>query len=204
MHIQIIGTYALYISVIIYMVVYLPQAIYNQVKHKTRYISLITHSSMVVANSLNIVYAIGFEFHWLFIMVDCIILTFLFIQQLQIWNDNRSSFIKKHTLVVCVWLFIIIHIAINDSISKKVLLVIGYVSNILYCAYWLPQIYKNSKFKKSSGFSIVFLVMILFISILDGTASICLGLPLPSKLGPIIIFGLVLVLVGQYFKFKGS
>ncbi|WP_269446655.1 PQ-loop domain-containing transporter, partial [Francisella hispaniensis] len=70
------GYITLNISLIIYFIHFLPQTIHNQFKHKTFEISLWTHSLMIVANSLDLIYAIGFNMQWQYILVDIILLSF--------------------------------------------------------------------------------------------------------------------------------
>lgn len=70
------GYITLNISLIIYFIIFLPQTIHNQFKHKTFEISLWTHSLMIIANSLDLIYAIGFNMQWQYILVDIILLSF--------------------------------------------------------------------------------------------------------------------------------
>jgi hypothetical protein len=52
---QNIGYITLNISLVIYIVNFLPQTIHNQFKHATINISLWTHTLMIIANSLDLV-----------------------------------------------------------------------------------------------------------------------------------------------------
>ncbi|MDE4942827.1 hypothetical protein NAI62_11555, partial [Francisella tularensis subsp. holarctica] len=76
--------------------------------HKTFEISLWTHSFMIIANSLDFIYAIGFNMQWLYILVDIILLSFLTIQQLHILNDRREKYLIIHTISIFLYLFLVI------------------------------------------------------------------------------------------------
>lgn len=198
-----IGYITLNISLIIYFIHFLPQTIHNQFKHKTFEISLWTHSLMIFANALDLIYAVGFNMQWQYILVDVILLTFLTIQQFQILNDRPNKNIFIHTLFISIFLLIVSLVVFFVKLDKDVLLWSGSISGVIYNLYWLPQIYKNFRQKQAEGFSIFYLSL-SFISILcDINSAIFLGWPIVSVIVSSCLSVLVLIQIIQYFYYKG-
>ncbi|ABK89812.1 PQ-loop repeat-containing protein [Francisella tularensis subsp. novicida] len=198
------GYITLNISLIIYFIIFLPQTIHNQFKHKTFEISLWTHSLMIIANSLDLIYAIGFNMQWQYILVDIILLSFLTIQQLQILNDRREKYIFIHTISIFLYLFLVIVVIYFTSLSNQILLWFGSISGVIYNLYWLPQIYKNYRQKQAEGFSIFYLGLSLFSIVCDINSAIFLGWPLVSVIVSSCLSILVLTQIIQYFYYKSS
>ncbi|AEE87341.1 hypothetical protein FNFX1_0955 [Francisella cf. novicida Fx1] len=198
------GYITLNISLIIYFIIFLPQTIHNQFKHKTFEISLWTHSLMIIANSLDLIYAIGFNMQWQYILVDIILLSFLTIQQLQILNDRREKYIFIHTISIFLYLFLVIVMIYFTSLSNQILLWFGSISGVIYNLYWLPQIYKNYRQKQAEGFSIFYLGLSLISIICDINSAIFLGWPLVSVIVSSCLSILVLTQIIQYFYYKSS
>lgn len=199
---QNIGYITLNISLIIYVIHFLPQTIHNQFKHTTTNISLWTHTLMIIANSLDLVYAVGFKLQWQYILVDVVLLVFLAIQQLQILNDKKSRLMLSHTLFISLYLFFIMLFITNIKITTNYLLLFGMVSGGIYNIYWLPQIYKNYKSKNAQGFSIYFLGLSLVSILCDVSSAIFLKWPVVSVLSYISLSLLLSIQIFQYFFYK--
>ena len=196
---ETLGHITLNISTVIYIFLFLPQNVHNQLKHSTKHISILTHTLMIFANSFDLIYSIGFSFEWQYIMIDGIFLFFLFMQQLQILNDRRNKKIVIHTLFIFIFLLTIIFIALNKGLlSKNNLLHLGEISNITYNVYWLPQIYKNFKNKNTDGFSIIYLCLASFTSSCDIISGITLNWPLPTIIGSSFLLFILLLQITQF------
>ena len=196
---ETLGHITLNISTVIYIFLFLPQNIHNQLKHSTKHISMLTHMLMILANSFDLIYSIGFSFEWQYIMIDGIFLFFLFMQQLQILNDRRNKKIVIHTLFIFIFLLTIIFMALNKGLlSKNNLLHLGEISNITYNVYWLPQIYKNFKNKNADGFSIIYLCLASFTSSCDIISGITLNWPLPTIIGSSFLLFILLLQITQF------
>ncbi|GAB4223155.1 MAG: PQ-loop repeat-containing protein [Francisella sp.] len=196
------GYITLNISFIIYCINFLPQTIHNQIKHKTFEISLLTHSLMIIANSFDLIYAIGFNMQWQYILVDIILLIFLIIQQFQILNDNRQKKIYIHTLCVFIFLFVVLIIIFLVQINNNILLLFGVISSFIYNVYWLPQIYKNYHNKQAEGFSIFYLSLTFFGAICDISSGIFLDWPLVSIISSSCLSILIFIQIMQYIYYK--
>ncbi|QIV96137.1 PQ loop repeat protein [Allofrancisella inopinata] len=199
---QNIGFITLNISLIIYFVHFLPQMVHNQFKHKTFEISLWTHSLMILANSFDLIYAVGFSLQWQYVLVDIILLSFLVIQQFQILNDRKNKYIAAHTVFIITFLLLVISVALYKNLDSKYLLVLGSISGVIYNIYWLPQIYKNYRQKQAEGFSIIFLTLSLVSVVCDISSAIFLGWPTLSVIVSCSLAILLLFQILQYFYYK--
>ncbi|EDZ91413.1 PQ loop repeat family protein [Francisella tularensis subsp. novicida FTG] len=159
---------------------------------------------MIIANSLDLIYAIGFNMQWQYILVDIILLSFLTIQQLQILNDRREKYMFIHTISIFLYLFLVIVVIYFTSLSNQILLWFGSISGVIYNLYWLPQIYKNYRQKQAEGFSIFYLGLSLFSIVCDINSAIFLGWPLISVIVSSCLSILVLTQIIQYFYYKSS
>ncbi|MGQ4001925.1 PQ-loop repeat-containing protein [Francisellaceae bacterium CB299] len=201
---QNIGYITLNISLIIYIVHFLPQTIHNQFKHTTANISLWTHTLMIIANSLDLVYAVGFNLEWQYILVDVILISFLFIQQLQILNDRKNKFVVLHTLFLLLFLLLVVLLILYATVSQNGLLLLGSFSGVIYNIYWLPQIYKNYKQKNAEGFSIYFLGLSLISVSCDISSAIFLGWPIISVITSVGLSTLLFIQIFQYLFYRAS
>ncbi|AXA33871.1 PQ-loop domain-containing transporter [Francisella adeliensis] len=200
---QNIGYITLNISLVIYFIHFIPQTIHNQFKHTTINISLWTHSFMILANCFDLIYAIGFDFQWQYICVAVVLLSFLFIQQLQILSDRRNRLMILHTFCIFIFLLVCIFlITFIKSINKEFLLIFGVASSVAYNTYWLPQIYKNFKQKRADGFSIYFLNLSLILKLCDISSGIFLNWPLVSVISSFCLLIVVGIQFIQYFYYK--
>ncbi|QIW10270.1 PQ-loop repeat-containing protein [Francisella sp. LA112445] len=196
------GYITLNISLILYFVHFLPQTIHNQFKHKTSEISLWTHSLMIFANALDLIYAVGFNLQWQYVLVDVILLCFLTIQQFQILNDRRQRKIVIHTILILIFLALIALIIFLTKLDKTYLLWFGSISGVIYNVYYLPQICKNFLQKDAQGFSIFYLGLLAVNILCDINSAIFLNWPIVSLLVSCSMFILVFIQVLQYFYYK--
>jgi len=157
---------------------------------------------MIFANALDLVYAVGFNMQWQYILVDVILLVFLSIQQLQILNDRREKYFFIHTLFIILFLTIIVLVTFLTKLNESTLLWTGSISGVIYNIYWLPQIYKNFRQKEAEGFSIFYLGLSLISILCDITSGIFLGWPLVSVIISSCLSILVSIQIFQYIFYK--
>ena len=200
---MLLGHITLNISMMIYFIVFLPQTVHNQLYHKTKHISLWTHSLMILAISLDLIYAIGSLINWQYILVDCVLLFFLMIQQFQILNDNRCNKIYFHSMGVIVYMCVVMYIiAFINIYNNQKIETLGYISGVIYTVYWLPQLYKNFMTKSANGFGIIYLILTMVVLICDLISAILLSWPMPSLLTSVFLIIITALLIFQYYWYK--
>lgn len=198
---QAIGQITLNISLFIYLVYFVPQIIHNHFNQKTFEISLWTHWGMLMANGLDLVYGYGYGLPWQYLLVTWISLSFLLLQQWQIYLQSSNCSCGQHLIV---HIFVITMIAMAFHPPKSALLIVGFVSVGLYSLYWLPQVLKNYRHKYVEGFSVWFIALNAIALCCDLISASVLGWPLPSILSPILILTLLMILLLQYRHYHKS
>jgi|APSaa5957512535_1039671.scaffolds.fasta_scaffold74376_2 uncharacterized protein with PQ loop repeat len=199
---QSIGHITLNISLLIYLIYFIPQIIHNHRQNTTADISLATHSLMVASNMMDLIYGFGFSLEWQYRLVTTLTLSFLMIQQFQILKARYDLTLKVHTLIICIITAAIILLIYGNIIPRSLLITAGIISSIIYCGYWIPQIILNFKLKKADGFSIIYLRLVFIACMCDLTSALSLGWPYPSVVTPIIIMSMILIIFYQRRKYK--
>ena len=199
---EILGNITLNISLVIYLICFVPQIIHNQLKHKTSEISLVTHYLMITANAMDLIYAVGLDMPWQYILVDVTLLSFLIIQQFQILNDRRCFKIFAQTTQVLTFIVAMVLLSFFEILSNAQLLLLGSISAVIYNLYWFPQIFKNFKNKNAEGFSIIYLSILLFTTVCDVVSAITLAWPIPSVICSIVLIFLISVQICQFLIYK--
>ena len=199
---EILGNITLNISLVIYLVCFVPQIIHNQIKHKTSEISLVTHYLMITANTMDLIYAVGLDMPWQYILVDVTLLFFLIIQQFQLLNDKTCFKIFAQTTQVMTFITAMVLLAFFEILSNKQLLLLGSISAVIYNLYWLPQIIKNFRNKNAEGFSVVYLSILLFTTVCDVVSGITLSWPIPSVLCSVALIFLIAIQICQFLIYK--
>jgi hypothetical protein len=157
---------------------------------------------MIFANALDLIYAVGFNLQWQYVLVDVILLCFLTIQQFQILNDRRQKKIVIHTILILIFLALIALVISSTKLDKTYLLWFGSISGVIYNVYYLPQICKNFLQKDAQGFSIFYLGLLAVNILCDINSAIFLNWPIVSLLVSCSMFILVFIQVLQYFYYK--
>lgn len=197
---QAIGQITLNTSLLIYLIYFLPQIIHNQWHRKTAQISVWTHWGMLCANSFDLIYGYGYQLPWQYLTVTWISLTFIMLQQWQIYLQSQYKGFYQHMLAHGV-LIVAIVMAMTPYASS-LLWILGFISVGLYSLYWLPQIIKNAHTRKAEGFSVWFIVLNFTALGCDLCSALIFGWPLPSLISPIVIMVLLSVLMLQYHYYS--
>ena len=195
---QTIGQATLSISLIIYIVQYVPQLIHNSLSNKTSQISLNTQLLIVIAASCDLAYGFGYNLQWQYKLVSILGLIYLIIQQMQIISQNSTGLLTRiYTILAFILIITSVTYTIYNIKNDYILDTIGYIETSCYIVYWLPQIIKNFITKQADGFSKVFLIITLIGAMLDLLSAIFLHWPVPSILMPINTLILVMIIIMQ-------
>ncbi|WP_119344093.1 PQ-loop repeat-containing protein [Facilibium subflavum] len=196
-----IGTISINISFLIYCLYFLPQILYNQLKHQAFGISYGTQLLMILANVLDLIYGFGFDLQWQYKAVTLLTLGLLVIQQYQIYRDSRIKSLWFHMLAVLL-LLIGGAIAFKQLFPARFLETVGFISMICYSIYWLPQIIKNVQYKSAQGFSLIFMVLNASALICDEISALSFSWPMPSIVSPLVILSFLFVIIAQRLYYR--
>ena len=203
MSVETVGMWSINISFVIYCVYFLPQIIFNQLKHQAASISYGTQSLMVLANLLDLIYGFGFDLQWQYKAVTILTLSCLLFQQWQMYRDAKHKSYKFHVCILSLYLLVIILISLH-ALNATILEKIGFISMACYAIYWLPQIIKNYQLKSAKGFSFWFIVLNMIALSCDEVSAIAFGWPLPSLISPIVILSFLFIMLAQVIYYRNQ
>ena len=201
---HLIGNIALNISFAIYMVLYLPQVIYNFRRRSTEGLSFLMHVILMIGYIADMMYGFGRHMQLQYCLVSLIGLGCLSIQHIQIafYEKPTLSYWFATTLVLG-WLGYALYSITAVTLPAHDYINAGYVAWMTSVCYTLPQIWKNSRHASAIGVSVIFVTFDIITSSCDSISAWCLQWDMPSKLGSPIecILGLVLLIQVFYFKY---
>ena len=197
-------------SFILYLIFLWPQIFHNW-KHKELHnLSLGFHFLLFFSYIADLLFAFYQNMPWQYKTVSLIGLTCLLIQHFQLkhyykFNSRLNKlfdFSLIFTLIILLSSFF--HLSQRQLTPKFLPIILGFIANIGFVFYLIPQIIKNhlNNQKKAKSISLGFLILGFSINILDLISAISLNWPIASKLGCLASFLLKVILIIQYFKFK--
>ncbi len=200
-----IGIISLNISFLIYLVLYLPQVVYNLRRKSTEGLSFLMHVILIISYSADLMYGFGRHMQWQYRLVSILGLVFLSFQHIQIaWYAKITLRYVVATLLLCSWLAYVLYAILGPTLPAQDYINAGYVSWAVGVFYTLPQIWKNYRFSSALGVSTLFIFLDIVSSCCDTISAWCLNWDLPSKIGSPIecVLGFVLLAQAYYFTKK--
>lgn len=199
---SLIGHVTLNISVLIYVVLYLPQVLRNLKRKSTDGVSYLMHLILMVGYLSDLLYGIGRHMQWQYILVSVTGLICLSLQHIQFgrYGGLTKSFLFGTVIVVSCLLFVVV--ALSYALPARVYIQAGVIAWITGIVYTLPQIWKNYRFSAAWGVSIVFVYLDILCSSCDTASAWTLGWDYPSKIGsPIeLVLGCCLLAQVMYLR----
>lgn len=203
-----IGSIALNIGTILYLFVYLPQISHNRKQQHLVNLSLNMHLTFYFAYMLDLIYGFAMHLQWQYKLVSTVGVCFVFIQHCQLtglyWKSSNNKRIVQIYLLILVGTLIFMSYfftKLHAHLSMPTIVVIGFVSRILFLSYTVPQIVKNYRLKVANAINMYFICLSLILSVLDVIASWCLDWGWPNKLGTPVMITFLLLLLIQYKKY---
>ena len=208
---HMIGEITLSLSSFIYFIWFLPQLWMNFKRKNTDGLSLWMHGLLLLGYSADLLYGFGRDMQWQYRMVTIVGLIFLFVQHFQFGQYGlHSKAIKMNYLLLSALTLIVFSYAIlNFTLlhhGKKYYDIAGFISDLCWMTYVLPQIIKNFVQKSTKGLSIWFVVLSVVLSLLDITSTFALHWDWPSVVSSLVTLFKKSILVFQvvYYTRSGS
>lgn len=199
-----IGHIALNISFLIYVVLYLPQVLYNLKRRSTDGLSFLMHAILVVGYLTDLMYGFGRHMPWQYRLVDLIGLTCLTLQHIQFGLYSKPNKGYWLTTIALLGLFVGVLYSIWFPLSATIYIQAGTVAWATGVFYTLPQIWKNYRFSSALGVSVVFIYFDIISSLCDSISAWTLGWDFPSKLGSPIEVILGCFLLCQFYAYRSK
>lgn len=196
-----LGEITLNVSLVLYLILYLPQLWHNRVKHRMRQMSMAFHACLCIAATCDLFYAFGRIEQWQYRLVSVFFLSCLVFQHFQLgfgircWYQNRGYvLLSLFLLVAFVIFFPLLHLL---KPTPWVFIALGWGERVFYWLYSVPQIIKNYKDEAALAISPYFVVIALIISVLDGASAWLFHWGSPSLYGAPIAIIIHLLLLYQ-------
>lgn len=200
---QLIGNIALNISFAIYLVLYLPQVIYNFRRRSTEGLSFMMHVILMIGYTADMMYGFGRHMQLQYCLVSLIGLACLVVQHIQIGFYSKFSVnYAAATVLLLAWFSYALYAIVGPVLPAHDYINAGYVAWGTGVLYTFPQIWKNYRFASTVGVSLVFVAFDIVSSSCDSISAWCLNWDLPSKLGSPIECALGFILLIQMYYFK--
>ncbi len=205
---QILGHITLNTSLLIYFIWFVPQILLNFKRKDTEGLSMLMHGILCIGYISDLMYGFGREMQWQYRLVTIIGLCGLLIQHYQFGRYGLHRASQKQTyillnLVYVLFLGYAIFAITTGYHSKEFYDLAGMVANACWFCYMLPQIVTNYRRGSTTGLSIYFVFLSIFLNLCDSTSAWTLDWDYPSKIGPAItLFGNLILLfqVKHYAK----
>lgn len=199
------GNYSLNISTILYLVYYLPQSIHNTNRKNLRELSIYFHFALLIGALFDLIYAIGLHMPWQYILVSSIWLSYMLIQQFQLWqlhkNQRLFQLISFALLIVSIGGFLVFILQYD---IKSFFISLGYISASCALLSIVPQIVRNFNLASARSISILYLLLHQLIRLCDNISAWTLHWPLPNIIGSGLGFCLGLILLFQWVYYSSS
>ena len=202
-----IGQISLNISFFLYLIYLLPQLFHNLNSSNLNKLSLGTHSLLIFAYLADLIYGIGREMEWQYITVSVVGLSCLLLQHFQIFKNysfkpQENTVFRFITILLGLFLISGTYLLFSQLLNKKIFVFLGWLSQIGWFCYALPQIHKNYQLKSAKGLSFYFLIFVLIIVTCDIVSAWSLDWDLPNKVGAPISLFIKLILFSQFLLYR--
>ena len=196
-----LGEITLNVSLVLYLILYLPQLWHNRFADRVRQMSMAFHGCLCIAAICDLFYAFGRIEQWQYRLVSVFFLSCLVFQHFQLgfglrcWYKNISYVLISFLLFSALMVFFpLLHLL---RPMPWVFIALGWGERVFYWLYSVPQIIKNHKDEVALAISPYFVVIALMISVLDGASAWLLHWGSPSLYGAPMAIMIHLLLLFQ-------
>lgn len=193
------GTISLNVSLVLYLINYVPQIIHNQFRHYMSCLSFYFHYLLLISCVADLIYGIGLHMPWQYRLVSISSVLYLLIQHVQIRKITTNQSFHYATLVtvmITIAGFLCLYFFKDD---KLFFILFGYLSKMAGWISCFPQIIKNfTSTSAALSLSIFYLLLDLCSNLCDNVSAWVFSWPLPSKLDAIFSVIICLLLIYQW------
>lgn len=204
-----LGEFTLSLSSFIYFIWFLPQLWMNFKRKSMDGLSLWMHGLLLLGYSGDLLYGFGRDMQWQYRMVTIVGLICLFAQHIQFWRYGLKTkaavlnFLFLSLLTIIVFTYAILNFTLLHH-GKKYYDFAGFISDMCWMTYVLPQIIKNFMQKSTKGLSVLFVMISIVLSLLDITSTFALHWDWPSILSECITLFKKSILIFQVVYYRKS
>ncbi|OGT43001.1 MAG: hypothetical protein A3F13_07800 [Gammaproteobacteria bacterium RIFCSPHIGHO2_12_FULL_40_19] len=180
-----IGKISLNLSLVLYLVNYIPQLFYNKSDHTISGLSFYFHILFLVSYFTDLIYGLGAHMPWQYVLVSSTGTLYLLIQHVQIKKIIISRLFYSSTFFLGFILLCGLSFLFFDRQNRFIFIVFGYMSQMAAWICCFPQIIKNVGSSAALSLSVLYLMVDLLCNLCDNVSAWVLSWPMPSKVGAI-------------------
>lgn len=199
----------------LYLLFLLPQLVHNLRSNNLEKLSFGMHTVLFCAYCADLIYGFGKNLPWQYKTVTIVGLLCLVIQHWQITSlkiTNQSSSHSKTSktffLVVSFLLFTFlggaVYLIFHNTLSPLWVDLLGWISQLGWLTYAIPQIYKNFRLSSHQALSQWFVILLVLMTFCDSISAWCLDWGWPNKIGSPLSLLIKLLLLYQFMLFKSQ
>ena len=202
-----LGEITLSISTIVYFFWFIPQIILNHERKSTQGFSLWMHGLLLIGYTADLLYGFGRHMEWQYRVVTITGLCFLFVEHTQFARYDCRTIVQKWNFVVLTTIVIVLltYATLNFTWfhhGKRYYNIAGFISDLCWLTYILPQLIKNYRQKSTEGLSVGFVALSVVLSVLNITSTFALHWSWPSILNESISPVEKLILIFQMWYYR--
>ena len=197
--------YAINLSLILYLVFYLPQLFHN-IKHMaSNPPSFLFHTLMVVGAGCDVFYAVGQIHQWQYLVTSIVMLMCMVVQHLQFAIYHPKIKMSLSYKLLCVFMILVVSCTLLAKYIEPFPVIwylsAGWMMHVAYGYHLVPQIIQHYNVKSTLSLSMVYIFLSLLNSSLDWVSAIGFAWPEPSQMSIPIMIALHFVIVWQWFLY---
>jgi uncharacterized protein with PQ loop repeat len=197
---------SLNISMVLYLISYIPQLRRNAKKNQLSNLSLHFHHLLMLSYITDLIYGFGLSMPWQYKTVSLVGTVLLLIQHKQLFALNsKNAYLIMSICAFCLLLVssVLISLLFSQQIRFIFFITIGYIAQTANLLYAAPQIYRNFTSSKAVlSLSIGYLTLNFICMLCDNISAWLLHWPLPSKLGAMVLTVFFSILIYQWRSCK--
>lgn len=201
---MVLGKICLNLSMLLYLIVYIPQLIHNRRLQHLNHLSLFMHVFLFQGYVFDLLYGVITHMPWQYLTVSTVGLSLLTIQHIQLTQMERqkraqSPFTKRLLNFLLILNIILIYATImrQTNISSEQATLLGWLSRAFFTLCFIPQLFKNYATQTNHALSPYYLSINILITSLDFISAWCLNWGWPNKIGPVISLTLLAMLLSK-------
>ncbi|HTM05912.1 MAG TPA: PQ-loop repeat-containing protein [Patescibacteria group bacterium] len=203
---QLLGHITLNISLIVYLIWFIPQIFHNFKRKNTNGLSMLMIGILSIGYLCDLMYGFGREMQWQYRLVTLTGIGCLMIQNYQFGRyglnhfKEKTVYISLNMIYVCLLIYAILSINLSFS-NKNGYDFFGMIAQVCWLSYMVPQIIKNAMNRSTLGLSTSFVGLSILLNLCDFISAWTLNWDYPSKIGPAVTLSGHLVLFFQMHYF---
>jgi len=201
---QLIGQFALSLSLVGYFVWLLPQCLHNIKSQGQHSLHFAMHLLLLIGMLCDLTYGFGIGMPWQYRLVTLTGLVYLSFMHFSYAFYQQPFFAAKYYWPITLSLLAFSLVAlslISQSHNRALFDSFGLVSMFCWLIASLPQLYSNYQQQDSRSVNRGFAWLLMLTALLDVIACYCLNWDWPSKLSAPIGLSLKLLLLSQCYRY---